>query len=110
MWQAHDRYHMVAKIFSDHLTGEKGVGFYACSDDGIDWSFPEDPGAYTRTVTFADGSQRKQPALERPQVLVQNGEPTHIFLATVDPGWSDIYNLVIPVLDDADSKALDASQ
>ena len=34
---------------------------------------------------------------ERSQVLVQDGQPNHLFLATADPEWADIYNLVIPV-------------
>ena len=88
---------MVAKIFSESLTGERESGFYAYSENGIEWTLPENPKAYSRTVSFDDGTKRKQTKLERPQVLVQDGEPTHIFFATADPGWSDIYNLVIPL-------------
>jgi hypothetical protein len=88
---------MVAKIFTDSLTGEGGAGFYAYSKDGIEWALPEHPQAYSRTVTFSDGTVRTQTKLERPQVLVQDGRPTHIYFATTDPDGSDIYNLVIPL-------------
>ena len=97
MWHANGLYHMVAKVMSDDLIGETGAGFYAYSKDGIHWSLPEEPKAYSRMVTFTDGTQREQKKLERPQVLVQDGKPTHIFFATADPEWADIYNLVIPV-------------
>lgn len=97
IWRANGRYHMVAKVFSERLTGENESGFYAYSQDGIRWRVPDEATAYSREVTFADGSQREQTKLERPQVLVQDGRPTHIFFATADPDWADIYNLVIPV-------------
>lgn len=97
VWKNDEGYHMVAKIFSESLTGESGAGFYAYSKDGVDWSLPAEPKAYSRAVSFADGTTRTQEKLERPQVLVQNGKPTHIFFATADPEWADLYNLVIPV-------------
>ena len=97
VWQANGRYHMVAKVFGKSLTGESEAGFYAYSTDGIKWSLPKDPKAYSRMVLFSNGTQRRQAKLERPQVLVQDGKPTHIFFATADPKWADIYNLVIPL-------------
>ena len=97
VWRADGLYHMAAKVMSDGLIDEDGAGFYAFSEDGVHWSVPDDPKAYSRTVKFSDGTERTQRKLERPQVLVQNGRPTHIFFATADPEWADIYNLVIPV-------------
>jgi hypothetical protein len=97
VWQANGLYHMVAKVMHNSLIDEAGAGFHACSKDGIHWKLPEDPKAYSRTVLFQNGTQRAQTKLERPQVLVQDGRPTHIFFATADPEWADIYNLVIPV-------------
>jgi hypothetical protein len=62
------------------VTGEWGSGFYAESDDCIDFEIPENPTVYTRTVTWADGRKTIQPNLERPSLLLdENGEPTHIF-------------------------------
>ena len=97
IWQADGYYQMVAKIFSKTLTGEPGAGFYAYSKDGVEWSLTQNPKAYGRNVRFSDGTSRKQTKLERPQILIQDGKPTHIFFATADPEWADIYNLVIPI-------------
>ena len=104
VWKANGYYHMVAKIFSESLTGESGAGFYAYSTNGIEWVLPKDPKAYGRKVHFSDGTERTQRKLERPQVLVQDGRPTHIFFATADPEWSDIYNLVIPLKSGSDEQ------
>lgn len=60
IWRAGGSYHMVAKIFSERVTGQKGAGFYAFSKDGVNWSLPENPKAYSRVVTFQDGSSREQ--------------------------------------------------
>jgi hypothetical protein len=96
---------MVAKMFSTSLTGESGAGFCAYSKDGITWELPESPKAYSRTVLFSDGTERTQKNLERPQVLVQDGAPTHIFFATADPGEDGkIYNLVVPLKEDASAE------
>jgi hypothetical protein len=40
---------------------------------------------------------REHVRLERPQVLVEDGVPTHVFFGAVAPRWQDIYNLVIPL-------------
>lgn len=100
IWYSDGCYHMIAKVFDRKFTGEEGAGFYACSDDGIAWKCPENPKAYSRTVRFSDGTTRTQHKLERPQVLIQNGKPTHIYFATADPEWADIYNLVIPLMEE----------
>jgi len=97
IWQANGLYHMVAKIFSEKLTGQRESGFYAYSVDGIDWTVPDEPTAYDRRVLFTDGTIVEQKKLERPQVLVEDGRPTHLYFATADPEWAKIYNLVIPV-------------
>lgn len=97
VWRADGVYHMVAKIFSRDLTGESGAGFYAWSEDGVEWSLPDMAKAYSRTVLFSDGKTRDQRKLERPQVLVQDGKPTHMFFATTNTDGKSIYNQVIPM-------------
>lgn len=98
IWYANGHYHMIAKAFGDRLTGQKEAGFYAYSSDGVNWAVPAEAKAYDLDVRFEDGSQRTQVKLERPQVLLDDaGRPTHLYFATADPEWSDIYNLVIPV-------------
>ena len=65
------------------VTGDWGAGFYAESDDCMDFEIGEDPKVYSRNVTWADGSKTLQCNLERPSLLFdENGEPTHIFCAS----------------------------
>ena len=67
------------------ITGEWGSGFYAESNDCLDFEIGDNPMVYSRRVTWEDGTQRTQCNLERPSVLFdENGEPTHIFCASGD--------------------------
>ncbi|MBE5742384.1 MAG: hypothetical protein E7360_03570 [Clostridiales bacterium] len=69
------------------VTGEWGNGFYAESDDCINFEIPDDPTVYTRKVKWADGRETVQGNLERPSLLLDDrGKPTHIFCATGDGG------------------------
>ena len=85
------KYHMFSsRITKDDVkngsygvTGEWGAGFYAESDDCMDFTIGEDPKVYSRQVTWEDGSRSLQCNLERPSLLFdENGEPTHIFCAS----------------------------
>lgn len=100
IWMADGKYHMVAKMFGRRVTGEHGAGFYAYSNNGFDWKLTENPRAYGRSVEFRSGEERTLRRLERPQVLVEDGVPTHIFFAAMEQDSVDIYNLVIPVSQD----------
>ena len=72
------------------ITGEWGNGFYAESDDCIDFKIGDDPLVYSRKVTWSDGRVNVQGNMERPSVLFnEQGEPTHIFCASGDgPSYS----------------------
>jgi hypothetical protein len=97
---------MLAKDWSGR-NGEKGAGILAESPDGVEWSIPADSKAYSRHVTWDDGTVTEQGHLERPQLLIENGRPTHLFLATGDgpPGveammrtaMTRTWNMVIPL-------------
>ena len=65
------------------VTGEWGAGFYAESDDCMDFTIGDDPKVYSRKITWEDGRETVQCNLERPSLLFdENGEPTHIFCAS----------------------------
>jgi hypothetical protein len=65
------------------VTGEWGSGFYAESDDCLDFEIGDTPKLYSREVEWEDGTRSVQANLERPSVLFdENGEPTHIFCAS----------------------------
>ncbi|WP_074937755.1 glycoside hydrolase family protein [Algibacter lectus] len=102
LWSDNAGYHMIAKDQRGLITGGKGDGLVAHSENGIDWVIDENPRAYTKKVKWNNGKTIKQGQLERPFVFVENGKPTHIFFATMDgPGGfsngTKTWNMVIPL-------------
>ncbi|ALJ06761.1 glycosyl hydrolase family 43 [Pseudalgibacter alginicilyticus] len=102
LWSDDEGYHMIAKDQRGLITGGKGDGLLAHSEDGINWVIDNSPKAYTKTVKWNNGKTIKQGQLERPFVFVENGKPTHIFFATMDgPGGfgngTKTWNMVIPL-------------
>ncbi len=102
VWWAEDHYEMIAKDMTGEICGEPGAGIHALSPDGITWALGDPPKAYSRRVVWDDGTVTEQGAVERPQLLLQDGRPTHLFAATGDgPGGFDhctrTWNLVIPL-------------
>lgn len=78
---------MIAKDDSKNgsygITGEWGSGFYAESDDCMNFEIPADAKVYSREVHWADGSSSMQGNLERPSLLFnEQGNPTHLFCAS----------------------------
>ena len=59
--------------------------------------------AYSRKLRWSDGVTRQQAFLERPQLLIENGVPTHLFCATAEGIGNDLkdatrtWNAVIPL-------------
>ncbi len=102
VWRSGGQFELVMKDMKGGISGEKGAGIHATSKDGVDWTISKPALAYSRTVLWSDGTKTRQGSLERPQVLVERGRPTHLFLATADgPGGFDqatrTWNLVIPL-------------
>jgi hypothetical protein len=102
VWWNGERYELIAKDLTGDITGKFHAGVHAFSDDGVDWQFAEPPKAYSRTVLWDDGGQSHQGSLERPQLLFENGVPTHLFAATADGpgGFSNAtrtWNMVVPL-------------
>lgn len=65
------------------ITGEWGSGFYAESDDCMDFEIAPNPKVYSRHVKWADGRETLQGNLERPSLLFDEiGRPTHLFCAS----------------------------
>lgn len=98
IWYDGSKYLMLAKCMDKSITGESGAGFIAYSQDGLEWQIPENPAAYGRTLELSDGSVEKMAKLERPQILLENGKPTHVFFACRN-SKSEIFNMVRPLKD-----------
>jgi hypothetical protein len=77
LWWNGANYEMLAKDMTGEVCGEAQAGIHCTSKDAITWTLPTK--AYTRTILFDDGSERRMPKRERPAVLLKNGRPTHLF-------------------------------
>ena len=96
IWYDGKKYYLLAKCMNDSITGEAQSGFLATSDDGISWRISDVPLAYSKTVELDDGSIENMKKLERPQVLIQDGQPTHVFFACRNQK-DEIFNMVRPL-------------
>ena len=87
IWYQDGQFHAIMKDMSGEICGEHHGGIYATSTDCVHWQFADSPLAYSRTVKWDNGDMVKMGFRERPQLLIENGIPTHLFNATGDgPG------------------------
>ncbi len=80
VWHEDGQFQMLAKDMTGDITGERHAGVHCTSPDGLAWT--ERGKAYSRTVHWSDGSVTTQGCLERPQLLLEDGRPTHLYAAT----------------------------
>ncbi len=102
VWREDGRYHMLFNDMRGVLTGEHHAGGHAVSEDGIHWRMADPPKAYSRTIEWLDGTTTTQGSFERPQLLIQDGVPTHLFAATANGnGWwedaTETWSMVVPL-------------
>ncbi len=102
IWHQYGCFHMIFNDLTGKITGEDHAGAYARSEDGIVWELAANPKAYSRTIRWEDGSESLQGSFERPQLLIEEGRPTHLFAATANgPGGfakaTHTWNMVIPL-------------
>jgi hypothetical protein len=106
VWKDHDGYHLLVKDQRGVITGRKHSGVIAHSRDGLHWVLDKNPLAYTKTITWSDGTIQEMGQLERAFGLIQNGKITHLFFATMDgPGGfnnaTKSWNMVVPLIHSA---------
>jgi hypothetical protein len=101
VWWNGGVYEMVIKDMTGEVCGEEGAAIHATSREAISWTPMQPPCAYSRTVRWDDGTTSTLPRLERPQVLIENGKPTHLFAATLSKDEAgeieESWNVVIPL-------------
>lgn len=100
VWYSNGHFELLMKDMEGGICGEKGGGIHAISKNGVDWTISKPSLAYSRTVLWNNGKTTKQGFLERPQLLIQDDKPTHLFLATADRLGEEItraWNMVIPL-------------
>lgn len=103
LWYEDGRVQALMKDMTGDICGEKFAGVHVASKDGVNWDFARATQAYRREVHWSNGSVTKQAFLERPQLLIENGKPTHLFCATADGPATDLKdathmrNIVFPL-------------
>jgi hypothetical protein len=101
IWRSGGRYELIMKDMRGGICGEAGGGIHATSADGVAWTISDPPKAYSRKIRWADGRTTEQRLLERPQLLIENGKPTHLFAATAlgsrERPFERTWNMVIPL-------------
>ena len=103
LWYENGRVNALMKDMSGEICGEKFAGVHVTSTNGLDWDFEHATLAYSRKLLWSDGITRQQAFLERPQLLIEKGKPTHLFCATAEGPSGDLkdatrtWNCVIPL-------------
>lgn len=108
VWHNGDCFELIAKDLQGSFTGEYHAGVHAWSDNGVSWNLADPIKAYSRTLEWEDGSESTLGSLERPQLLFQNGKPSHLFAAAANgPGEftkaTKTWNIVIPLSQNSES-------
>jgi predicted GH43/DUF377 family glycosyl hydrolase len=80
MWIENGRYHALM-LDTDRNFSDKEI-YYATSSDGLHWQTEPNPVAIPKDYRWSDGVTRRMGSTERPQILVQDGVATHVFIAT----------------------------
>lgn len=99
IWYQNNRFYALVKDFQGYFTG-KGKSTVALfeSENGIDWQVSSHPFAFDRTIQWKDGTRTQLDALERPQLLLENGIPKVLYCAAAEtPKRNDSFNVAIPL-------------
>lgn len=101
VWWADGHYELIMKDRFGHICGERGGGVHAKSNDGVNWELSLNPLAYSKHILWDNGKKTYQNHIERPFLLVEDGEPTHLFAATgsgpKEWEFEKTWNMVIPL-------------
>lgn len=97
VWRRDGQYRMLIKDFRGAIADEPGEGIYAHSDDAREWTTAEGS-AYALDVSV-DGNAASIARRERPQVLIEDGEPTHLYTAVEYDDGRPANNVVAPIHD-----------
>ena len=108
LWRDADGFHLLAKDQRGTITKtEPGNGVLAHSRDCLNWELDPEPLAYTKTVSWTDGSRSAVGNLERVSVLQdETGRISHLFFAVWEGtgGFVDesadatSWNMCVPLL------------
>jgi len=100
VWRSGDGFELLMKDMQGGICGEPGAGVHATSPDGANWTISDPPKAYSRTILYSDGSRKTYTRVERPQLLIEDGRPTFLFLGvSVGPEGQrgESWNIAVPL-------------
>lgn len=103
VWHNGHCFEMIAKDMTGKITGEYHSGAHFLSDDGINWQASKQPQAYSKAITYSDGTTTTLGCLERPQLLFdRDGIPKCMFAAAADGSGGfhnaqNTWNIAIPL-------------
>jgi hypothetical protein len=98
IWREGSEYRAIVKDNEGHFTG-KGYSLALWgSTNGLDWKLAAHPLVTTPEIRWADGRKQRLNALERPQLLFENGQPVALFCAAADDASrAGSYNVQLPL-------------
>lgn len=98
IWFENGKYHSLMLDTGLKYSSRKEI-YYCTSDDLLHWEAEPNPIAIEKNILWDDGQVRKMNSTERPQILVENGKATHVFIATgsTENGIRSTWNMVIPL-------------
>jgi hypothetical protein len=97
VWISHKSYWAIVKDMSGYFTGHGRSLMLFQSADGLSWDLAEYPVVATLEVTWESGQRQTMEALERPQIWLDNGEPTILFCAAAPGQGEPVFNLHFPL-------------
>lgn len=98
IWHGKDRYWAIVKDFKGSFTKSGPSLALFESADGFDWKPASHALVSTLKLQWADGTNESLMKLERPQILLENGEPSVLFCAAAPAGkLENSYNVQIPL-------------
>lgn len=97
VWHDGERYRAILNDIDGHFTdvGRSLVLFE--SADGFEWSLADDPLVSRTEISWDDGETESLHSLERPQVLVEKGEPQVLYCAAARDHEGHSFNVHIPL-------------
>ena len=104
LWHDEEGFHLIAKDMKGNISGQHYGGIHAFSKDAVNWELQNGILSYSRDVLWDDNTIRRMGNLERPFILFEEGQATHIYFATSDGdensgfmGCENTWNMVIPL-------------
>ena len=82
LWWEDGAYQVLVHDVLGQVGGETDAISHGASPDGLSWTWIGL--ACSRTVRWSDGRSTRQPRVERPQLLMEDGQPRWLFVSTGD--------------------------